>query len=205
MLDFFRLSKDGRHYRRLVQGFQRIFAATIFFGTEDQPGGSLVVDWARFHFFDRMQLWFNATEPRQPATNESFENTVTLSEAFYKEIDSHRVPVEREVIAALAHAPGILDLYVWMVWKSWTLNGSRACVPLFAPCGLGSQLGTTEYSAKKRFRQAISDWIVKVRALWPDCPAEISEDGTSLIVRSSRKCPAIRSVEKPVNLRGDST
>ena len=26
MLDFFRLSKDGRHYRRIIQGFQRIFA-----------------------------------------------------------------------------------------------------------------------------------------------------------------------------------
>jgi hypothetical protein len=31
MLDFFRLSKDGRHYRRMVQGFQRVFASTIFF------------------------------------------------------------------------------------------------------------------------------------------------------------------------------
>jgi hypothetical protein len=42
MLDFFRLSKDGRHYRRIVQGFQRIFAATIFFGTEDQPGETVL-------------------------------------------------------------------------------------------------------------------------------------------------------------------
>jgi hypothetical protein len=29
MLDFFRLSKDGRHYHRTVQGFQRIFAPFI--------------------------------------------------------------------------------------------------------------------------------------------------------------------------------
>src|SRR5205814_5632214 len=35
MLDFFHMSKDGRHYRRVVQGFQRIFASTIFFGTEE--------------------------------------------------------------------------------------------------------------------------------------------------------------------------
>lgn len=28
MLDFFRLSKDGRHYRRIVQGFQRVFTAS---------------------------------------------------------------------------------------------------------------------------------------------------------------------------------
>src|SRR5215467_10016282 len=40
MLEFFRFPKDGRYYRRMVQGFQRIFASTIFFGTQDQPVGS---------------------------------------------------------------------------------------------------------------------------------------------------------------------
>ena len=30
-LDFFRLFKDGKIYRRLVEGFQRVFGATMFF------------------------------------------------------------------------------------------------------------------------------------------------------------------------------
>src|SRR5215472_7018392 len=66
MLDFFHLSKDGRHYHRIVQGFHRIFAATIFFGTEDQPNRSPLIDRARFHFLDRMRLWFNKDEIEQP-------------------------------------------------------------------------------------------------------------------------------------------
>ena len=64
MLDFFRLPKDGPHYRRLLEGFTGLFAATIFFGTEEQPNRSVVVDWARFHFFDRMRLWFNRVTRR---------------------------------------------------------------------------------------------------------------------------------------------
>ena len=36
MLDYFELPKNGYHYTRIVQGFQRIFGATIFFGTEEQ-------------------------------------------------------------------------------------------------------------------------------------------------------------------------
>src|SRR5215470_11137401 len=100
MLDFFRLSKDGRHYRRIVQGFHRIFAATIFFGTEEHPGRSTLIDRARFHFFDRMRLWFSKQEPHQPMSDEPNENVVSLSDAFYQEIDQHRIPVEREVIAA---------------------------------------------------------------------------------------------------------
>jgi hypothetical protein len=47
-------------------------------------------------------------EPEHSDNNEAAENVISLSEAFYKEIDQHRIPVEREVIAALAHAPGMI-------------------------------------------------------------------------------------------------
>ena len=152
------------------------------------------MDRARFHFFDRMRLWFNHHEPEPSASDDSSENVISLSEAFYREIDQHRIPVEREVIAALAHAPGMLDFYMWMVWKSWTLNGRTAQVPLFGDGGLTSQLGSTEYSARRRFRQIITEWTVKVKALWPECPAEISPDGRYLVVRSPKFCPTIRTM-----------
>jgi hypothetical protein len=197
MLDFFRLSKDGRHYRRIVQGFQRIFAATIFFGTEDQPEANQLIDWQRFHFFDRMHLWFSRQDAAEDPTREDSENTIVLSEAFFKEIDAHRVPVEREVIAALANAPGILDFYLWLVWKSWTLGSKPAFIPLFGPNGLDFQLGTKEYSAERRFRQTLLSWIRRVKVLWPQCPTEISRDGLLLVVRSSKMCPAVGSVRKP--------
>jgi hypothetical protein len=41
ILEFFRLPKDGSHYRRMVEGFQRVFSATIFFGAEQQPDTSV--------------------------------------------------------------------------------------------------------------------------------------------------------------------
>lgn len=112
MLDFFSLPPDGYHYQRIVEGFKRIFSATIFFGTEDQPGGGNMVDWSRFHFFYRMKLWFNASAPGAPPASEERGNVVTLSESFYREIDEHRIPVERQVVAALANAPGVLDFYL---------------------------------------------------------------------------------------------
>jgi len=115
MLDFFRLFKDGKRYHRIMDGFQRIFAATIFFGADDDLKGKLVLDWARFHFFDRLHLWFHKDET-PPPTASGGENVVVLSEPFYDEINVHRIPVEREVVAALANAPGVLDLYhLWLV------------------------------------------------------------------------------------------
>ncbi|HKT10681.1 MAG TPA: replication protein RepA [Terriglobia bacterium] len=112
ILDFFRLPKDGRYYRRMAQGFQRIFAATIFFGTEDQPTGNHLIGWARFHFFDHLHLWFTEGKECSSRAAGQHRNTITLSEGFYREIDQHRLPIEREVVIALANAPGVLDFYV---------------------------------------------------------------------------------------------
>jgi hypothetical protein len=82
ILEFFRLPKDGPHYRRMVEGFQRVFAATIFFGTEQQPGKTPVTDLARFHFFDRMCLWFdNHRDEGYLPAHETFKNEIVLSEA----------------------------------------------------------------------------------------------------------------------------
>lgn len=190
--DFFRLFKDGNRYHRLVEGFQRIFAATIFFGTSDEPGGKLLLDWARFHFFDRLHLWFHHDEPARTPPS-SADNLIVLSEAFYDEIDQHRIPVEREVVALLAYAPGVLDLYVWLVWKTWSLKDHCVRIPLFGVGGLSEQLGTEEYSANRFFRRKIHHWL-RVQTLWPECPASISQDGWNLILYSARRNPAVIAV-----------
>jgi hypothetical protein len=177
MLDFFRLPKDGPHYRRLVNGFQRIFSATIFFGTEEEPCGARFLDFSRFHYFDRMRLWFNSDPTTQAANSVTHDNVVTLSEAFHQGIDQHPIPVEREAIACLAHAPGTLDFYIWLVWKTWTVNRGSVRIPLFGPHGLSQQLGTAEYSSGRFFRRKLQHWLRQVKVVWPDCPAAISNDG----------------------------
>jgi Plasmid encoded RepA protein len=192
MLAFFALQQDGFHYRRIIHGFKRIFASTIFFGTEDHPAGRSLVDWTRFHFLDRMKLWFTTDATNPPIEGGDQRNVITLSEAFYSEIDQHRIPLEREVVSALAHAPGMLDFYLWLVWKSWTINGHPARIPILGPGGLNEQLGVTAYSLDRRFRHKIVTWLSKVKVFWPECPATITTDRCFLILHSSKKSPAIR-------------
>jgi hypothetical protein len=177
----------------MIEGFKRVFAATIFFGTDQQPNGTAIVDLARFQFFDRMELWFNTREQQEPLPFANVDNVITLSDTFYREINEHRIPVGREVVAALAHAPGVLDFYMWIVWKSLTIKGRPASIPLIAESGLNQQLGTREYAEPRLFRFKIKTWLGQVKSLWPECPAEISADGEFLIVKSSRQCPAILS------------
>ncbi len=151
-----------------------------------------MIDWSRFHFFDRMKLWFNGSDHSVTGPDEEDGNAITLSESFYREIDQHRIPVERHVVGALANAPGVLDLYLWIVWKSWTVNGQPAQIPLTGPSGLSQQLGTSEYSRDRRFRGKLISWLRQIKAFWPECPATMSPCGRLLVIQSSKGSPAIK-------------
>jgi len=198
ILEFFDLPKDGPHYRRMVEGFRRVFAATIFFGARDHLRSGAFVDLARFQFFDRMKLWFNTGEQPEPKGARDFDNVVILSEAFYAEITSHPIPVERNVVVALANAPGVLDFYMWLAWRSWTIKVGCVSVPLIAERGLNQQLGSTEYTEPRFFRAKVRSWLRQVRAVWPNCPASISPDGFFIQIQSSRAKPLIPQSAKPV-------
>ena len=151
-----------------------------------------MIDWARFHHFDQMILLFNTKQLQEPVGTHG--NVVTLSESFYQEIDAHRIPVERHVVAGSAHAPGVLDFYLWIVWKSWTVKEKDAKVPLTGPGPLSRQLGTRNYTRERRFRGRIQVWLNQVRAFWPACPAEISRCSRFLLVHSLWSSAAIKSV-----------
>lgn len=194
MLSFFRFPTDGRYYARMIDGFKRIFAATVFFGTDGESSARPLFDWARFHFFDNAQLWFNRPDLELSISSGAWRNTITLSESFYAEIDAHPIPVEREAVAVLASAPGLLDFYIWLVWKSWNVKTGLVRVPLFGNGGLTSQLGCGEYSCERFFRRKISAWLRRVVTIWPQCPARISKDGRCLLVEPSRTPPVVRSL-----------
>ena len=110
ILEFFHLAKDGRHYRRMVEGFKRVFGATIFFGTGEEAAANRMIDFARFHFFDSIRLWFSEAGAQNPSTPDE-GNVVTLSQPFYDEISQHRIPVEREVLAQLPQLNGLRNFF----------------------------------------------------------------------------------------------
>lgn len=104
------------------------------------------------------------------------------------------------MVATLANAPGVLDLYLWLVWKTWSLNGSAIRIPLFSTGGLADQLGSREYCADRFFRRKLSHWLSEIKTLWPECPAEFSKDGQTLVLMSSKKNPAIAAPAHSLNI-----
>ena len=55
MLETFGMDKGGKEYRRLVAAFERIFGATMFFGTDSVSARAKVVQPSRFNFLREAQ------------------------------------------------------------------------------------------------------------------------------------------------------
>ena len=183
MLDTFGMAKGGKEYRRLVAAFERIFGATIFFGTDSTGPQARVVQRSRFNFLREAKIWYN--RDRSPSVpREDFENTIVLSDEFYAEVMAHPIPVDIEVVKIFGSAPGALDLFVWLAYRCFVAKGEER-IPLFGEYGLTAQLGSAEYTRPRRFRAMLEQWLGQVRAFWPECPARITSDRMYLTLTSA--------------------
>ncbi len=180
MLETFGLQKGGKEYRRLVAAFERIFGATIFFGTDTMSGKAKLVDRSRFHFLREARIWYHR-RPEQAVLSSEFENVIVLSDEFYQEITAHPIPTDLEAVKVLAGAPAVLDLFLWLSYRCFLATTEEA-IPLFEAFGLAQQLGSVEYSRPRRFRAKLQQWLDTIHALWPECPARLSADGRFLLV-----------------------
>ena len=103
MLDAFGLQQGGSQYRRLVASFQRIFGATIFFGTDTQLARAAVVHQARFNFMSEARIWYSRNPDEKLLPGEC-QNMILLSDEFYREVLDHPIPTDLEAAKALCPA-----------------------------------------------------------------------------------------------------
>jgi hypothetical protein len=170
MPDMFGMQQGGSQYRRLIAAFQRIFGATIFFGTDIQRQKAAVVHRARFNFMTEARIWYSKDLAQKNLPGDC-RNTIVRSDEFYREI-GHPIPTDLEATKALSSCPAALDLYRWLSYRCFTAKGKER-VPLFREFGLVSQLGGANYAQPRKFREKLEGWLHLVRAMWPDCPATI--------------------------------
>lgn len=94
------MQQGGSQYRRLVASFQRIFGATIFFGTDAQNECATVVHRARFNFMTEARIWYSR-DGYQKLLPGDCQNMIVLSDEFYHEIQNRPIPADLEAAKAL--------------------------------------------------------------------------------------------------------
>jgi hypothetical protein len=129
---------------------------------------------------------------------------IVLSDEFYREILTHPIPTDLEAAKVLSASPAALDLFMWLSLPLLHARGGER-VPLFGQFELVSQLGSTEYAGPRKFREKLEGWLQLVRAMWPQCPASLDKDGTSLILdHATAMCHRVQAIPgQPGGREGD--
>lgn len=126
------------------------------------------------------RIWYSRDVDQETLPG-GFQNEIVLSHEFFDEIMNHPIPTDMEAAKALSNSPAALDLFTWLSYRCFVAKG-RERVPLFGEFGLVNQLGSAEYARPRKFRERLEAWLDLIRAMWPECPATISKEGTALWV-----------------------
>jgi hypothetical protein len=176
------LARNGKNYRRLMAGFKRVFMSSIVFGTDELTNHAPTFEYQKVSFFDHVKLW---APQLGGAPSAAHENTIKLTEAFWAEISAHPIPVDADVVRALANSPGALDFYMWLRWRSFGCK-VEIHIALAGRGGLAEQLGAEQYGRARDFRRTIARYLETVRDFWPECPASLCRARPVLTVRPER-------------------
>ncbi len=108
-------SSSGEKHARLRDQMQRLFNVSIQLIYEDENGQASVNSLVA----DRTQLWWNL---KRPDDRTLWESKIELGEKFFEEIIRHPVPLDMNTLKALKRSPLGLDLYMWLVYRTFSLD-----------------------------------------------------------------------------------
>ena len=108
----------------------------------------------------KSELWWN---PKKPEQQSLWESHIELNHHFFNEIVRNAVPLDLRVLATLKNSPLGLDLYMFIVWRTFKLDK-----PTFI-CwkNLKEQLGG-QYADLKEFSRHCRNHIKKIQATCPN-------------------------------------
>ena len=155
-------STDGRGQARLRNQMDRLFNCTVSMIYKDEHGKATVNSLIAL----RTEFWWN---PKHPDQTGLWESKVRLSESFFNEIVSHPVPLDLTTLKALKRSPLGLDLYLWLVYRTFALRS-----PLRLSWRQGyRQFGSDPAKASNKFtvrsfREKVLRELKKIKLAWPD-------------------------------------
>ena len=100
---------------RVRQQMDRLFSASVTLLYEGRGLSRRVSSFVA----DKQELWW---DPKRPQEATLWESTIRLGEEFFKEIIRRPVPIDMNVLKALKRSSLGLDLYLWLTYRTFSLD-----------------------------------------------------------------------------------
>ena len=141
---------------------KRLFGCTVSMIYKDEHGeqfiSSLIAESGEF--------WWNERKPDQPSL---WNSKIELSEKFFNEIIRHPVPLDMNTLTALKRCSLGLDLYLWLVYRTFPLRAVQQITwkQMYRQFGLHPSKASDKKTVLN-FRVKILRELKKIKLAWPE-------------------------------------
>ena len=111
-------SGGGNVHTKLRNQMKRLFGCTVQLTYKEENGEATV----NTVIADRTEFWWNERKPDQSSL---WDSKIELSEKFFNEIIRHPVPLDMNTLKALKRSSLGLDLYLWLVYRTFPLRAPQ--------------------------------------------------------------------------------
>ena len=155
-------STDGRGQARLRNQMERLFSCSVSMIYKDDNRRAS----ANAVLADLTEFWWNPKHPNQTGL---WESKVRLSESFFNEIVSHPVPLDLTTLKTLKRSPLGLDLYLWLVYRTFALRAPQRLTwkQLYCQFGTDPAKASDKFTVRD-FRKDCLRELKKIKLAWPD-------------------------------------
>ena len=155
-------SSAGGVAKRLRNQMRRLFNAHVQLVYEDECSEATV----NALIARRTEFWWN---PKRPDESTLWKSKLELSEDFFNEIIRHPVPLDLNTLTALKRSTLGLDLYLWLVYRTFALRASMRLSwrQVYRQFGADpAQAG--DKNIVNAFRTKCLRELKKIKLAWPD-------------------------------------
>lgn len=167
-LDRMGLSVGGQTYRDIREQASRIAACNLTFAWEDAHSIGFEKD-----SIVKGGIHFSSSPDSQQAM--LWEDRVLLSEAFFRELKAHPVPIWEPALRHIQNNSSSIDIYIWLAYRLHSLSRPT---PITWPA-VFEQFGAG-YSRLRDFRKRFVEALQLALAVYPDARVEVDEQGLVL-------------------------
>jgi hypothetical protein len=109
------LKEGGYQYKQIKIQLERILSASFSWTYENEKSQSRTNIQVSY----QSQLWWDAKIPEQQSL---WESRIELNHHFFNEIIRNAVPLDFRVVSVLKNSPLGLDLFLFVVWRSFKID-----------------------------------------------------------------------------------
>ena len=155
-------SGGGRDQIKLRNQMKRLFGCTVSMIYEDEHGEQFVSSLIA----ERGEFWWNE---RKPGERVLWDSKIRLGEAFFNEIINHPVPLDTNILTALKRSSLGLDLYLWLVYRTFTLRATLRLSwrQVYRQFGAHPAKASNNNTVQA-FRYKILRELKKIKLAWPE-------------------------------------